>query len=324
MGNNLRAITVIGAGISGLTSAMRLREAGYPVRVVAEKFEAGTVSSVAGALWFPYECGPAVRVNRLARETYVWMSAVATMRPEAGIDLIENYETAITSMRPEWQDALPPHASVEWVAKSPVHREHGAWRFAAPRADPRYFLPWCRRQLSAAGVDFECRRAESLAIEADHAMAVVNCTGSAARRLAGDDLLRGLLCHLRIAEIGAWPSSRAAADEIATEAYVIPRRGCMVVGGTRIPTDAIGVRAGDRLIGDRLQSEALSVGIQVGKPIADVAGVLPCRDELRLCHDGCNPRIIHNYGHGGAGWTLSWGCAGEVLKLARQIADPVR
>jgi D-amino-acid oxidase len=41
------------------------------------------------------------------------------------------------------------------------------------------------------------------------------------------------------------------------------------------------------------------------------SGVRLERDQLR---DG---RIaIHNYGHGGAGFTLSWGCAREVLDLA--------
>lgn len=324
MSNTSRSVAVVGAGISGLVSAMRLREAGYQVRVVAEKFENETVSSVAAALWFPYECGPAARVNDFARETYAWMSAIATSHPEAGIDIVDNYETAKTQTRPDWHHALPPHVSVKWVTKSPVHREHGAWRFPAPRADPRYFLPWCRQNLLASGVDFECRRVESLAAEAERCLAVVNCTGSAARNLVGDNLLSGLLCHLRVAEIGSWPSSRSAADEITTDAYVIPRRGCVVIGGTRIPTDAIGIQPGDRLIGDRLQSEALSAGIGVGEAIADVAGVLPCRNELRLCLDDRDPRIIHNYGHGGAGWTLSWGCAGQVLELIRQVTSPLK
>jgi D-amino-acid oxidase len=41
------------------------------------------------------------------------------------------------------------------------------------------------------------------------------------------------------------------------------------------------------------------------------SGVRVERDELR---DGRT--VIHNYGHGGSGFTLSWGCAREVVNLA--------
>jgi D-amino-acid oxidase len=41
------------------------------------------------------------------------------------------------------------------------------------------------------------------------------------------------------------------------------------------------------------------------------SGVRLERDQLR---DGRT--VIHNYGHGGAGFTLSWGCAREVLDIA--------
>jgi glycine/D-amino acid oxidase-like deaminating enzyme len=53
-------------------------------------------------------------------------------------------------------------------------------------------------------------------------------------------------------------------------------------------------------------------------------GLRPGRTRVRLALDqapgagGAAAPIIHNYGHGGSGLTLAWGCAGEAVQLARQ------
>ena len=52
-------ILVIGAGVSGLTTAICLRQAGFDVTVTAENFTPNLTSTVAGALWEwpPAVCG---------------------------------------------------------------------------------------------------------------------------------------------------------------------------------------------------------------------------------------------------------------------------
>ena len=43
--------TVVGAGVSGLSTAIRLLERGHEVEIVSDKFSPETVSEVAAAIW---------------------------------------------------------------------------------------------------------------------------------------------------------------------------------------------------------------------------------------------------------------------------------
>ena len=99
--------------------------------------------------------------------------------------------------------------------------------------------------------------------------------------------------------------------------YAIPRRNDCVFGGTN---DLSSDLAADRATTERIVAECSRV-LKIEKPnvLAERVGLRPFRksgvrlerDELR---DGRT--VIHNYGHGGSGFTLSWGCAREVVNLA--------
>lgn len=53
----------------------------------------------------------------------------------------------------------------------------------------------------------------------------------------------------------------------------------------------------------------------------DDCGLRPIRAEVALKRQtlGAGQYVVHNYGHGGGGVTLSWGCAHEVVKLIASL-----
>lgn len=67
--------------------------------------------------------------------------------------------------------------------------------------------------------------------------------------------------------------------------------------------------------------------LRAARPVADWVGLRPGRSQLRLelsregvrlgggAVGGRRVPVVHNYGHGGAGLTLAWGCAGDVVRI---------
>jgi D-amino-acid oxidase len=300
-------ITVVGAGIIGLTTALTLEEQGHTVRIVAAGSGPQTTSAVAGAVWFPYRAGPPAKVAAWSAQTRAWLEQLSR-DPDAGIDLLTGYEIT-------YEEGLTPPIPW-WAANIEVTREpapvidgHMAWKFHAPRVEPARFLPWIMSRLRAT---IEYRAVFDLAAEPGDA--VINCTGLAARELAGDDLIYPLLGQTVITDPGGVDLAVSITDHRNPDSifYVIPRRDELVLGGCSLPWPPGAPPEINPEITARILAQARSLGLSVGRVRTERVGLRPYRLEVRLERDG---RIIHNYGHGGAGFTMCRGCAEEVARV---------
>jgi D-amino-acid oxidase len=300
-------ITVVGAGIIGLTTALTLQEHGHRVKVVAATQGAATTSAVAGAVWFPYRVGPKDKVALWAAATRTWLQRHAVDR-ESGIDLLTGYEITTEDdpdpRRPWWA----AHIDVARVP-SPVSGSPQAWSFSAPRAEPALFLPWITRQLKTP---VEHRQVVDL--EREPGDVVINCAGLDAREIVDDPELIGLFGQIVLCEPGTVDRTITVTDHRDPESvfYMIPRRNELVLGGCSIPWPRGAPVVEDPAITERILGQARALGLEVGTVRAVRTGLRPFRAEVRLERAG---RIIHNYGHGGAGFTLCGGCAEDVATL---------
>ena len=310
-------MTVLGAGVVGLTSAVRLLEAGCEVRVVTAVPVEATTSCVAAGIWFPTHVGPPERVAWWGRRT---LEVLAGQARDGVPGVLMRESLALYREppgRPGWTASV---GEVREAAAAELPAGYGyGLRFAVPLAETPVYLPWLAGQVRERGGEIVMRRAGSLGELADGwADAVVNCPGLGARDLAGDPSVypvRGQI--IRIVNPGLTLSVR---DEFhpAGRAYVHPRTRDCVLGGTLDedqwdttpdPATAAAIMA---------RCAEIVPAVADAEVIEHVAGLRPGRPEVRLEEEpGEVPgiRVVHNYGHGGAGITLSWGCAEEVTRI---------
>ena len=300
----------------GLTTALTLEERGHTVRVVAAETGDATTSAVAAAFWFPYRAGPPDRVVAWAAETKRWLDPLIA-DPASGVAARTGYEITtdegLDPPRPWWAAQIDVSRAPAPVAGAPI-----AWRYASLAIEPARLLPWLASQLRAP---IEHRTVTDLAGEPGDV--VVNCTGLAARDLAGDHALLPLFGQVVIAELGEVDRSVSVTDDRDPDAlfYLVPRHDELVLGGCALPWPPGTPPVVDTAITARILAQARSFGLPIG-PVKRVrAGLRPFRPEVRLERVG---RIIHNYGHGGAGYTLSRGCAVSVAELVGPASAGLR
>lgn len=299
-------VIVVGGGVIGLTTAIVLAESGRQVRVWCRERARDSTSAVAGGLWWPYRIEPEERVGDWALASLRVYEELALKAEETGVRLAEGLHAGARL------DGLGP-----WAAQVPGLREGPeGLRARLPLIDMPTHLDWLERRLIEAGGAVEVRDVERL----PDAPLVVNCTGLGARHLVPDPQVRPVRGQLVVVEnpgIREWYTAVEDAGEEST--YFMPQPYGLLLGGTAQeddgnltpdPATAGRIIAGCARIHPEI-ADARVLGHRVGlRPVRD-AGV---RVERQLTSNG--RVLVHNYGHGGAGVTVAWGCAQEAAALA--------
>ena len=306
-------ILVLGAGVTGLTAGVRLAEAGCDVHLLARELPLETTSAVAAALWYPYRIAPEQRVAAWSMSSYAVFRLLAETEPDCGVVLREGVEVVRSrGEAPAWTASVPGWRRLDFAP--PPYRD--GWTFPAPVIEMPVYLSWLRSRLEAAGGTLTRMALTELPDSAD---LVVNCSGLGARRLAGDssvEPVRGQVVRLSQVGIERWTLDSSGPT------YVVPRSRDIVVGGT----DGEGEwdLAPDAAVAEQLlaRATALVPELRDAVVLGHRVGLRPARSEVRLerVTGPAGRPVIHCYGQGGAGVTVSWGCADEVLRLAREAA----
>jgi len=307
---------VVGAGVIGLTSAVRLLEHGWRVRLWSADDPRRLTSAVAAALWYPYRIAPAERVHRWARATYDRYLHLAG-DPSTGVRLASATELWRTTPSELWADPLFADVPRHPAPSRPPYT--GALRLRLPVAETPRHLPWLWRRFYALGGRFERRWVAHLEEALAAAELVVLAAGLGAGALVGDATLvpvRGQV--VRVANPGleeVWLDLDPPEPGAVT--YVVPRRDDVVLGGTAEEGRADTTADPAQTAAIRARCAALEPRLAAAPMLGVEVGLRPVRPAVRLeAEDHGGTRLVHNYGHGGAGWTVAWGCADEVVALA--------
>ncbi|MCA9917585.1 MAG: FAD-dependent oxidoreductase [Anaerolineales bacterium] len=311
-----KQMAIVGGGVSGLASGLKLLEAGFEVTLFARELPPHTTSDVAAAFWYPDGAEPAARVRQWAAVSHAEFLKLTAV-PQSGVSLKPSVDLAREPFAPpDWLEMMDA-----WEAVSYAPNLHG-YRTVVPAIDTPTYMPYLLRQFQANRGQIVLREVTNLAELAAQFELVVNCAGVWAGELVADTAvtpIRGQI--IRASKPAELPDEIVHLDAEVYSTYIVPRQNDVILGGSK--------QRGDwRLAPDPKLAEdiwqrclALQPALQEAEILEHRVGLRPGRTEVRLELEtvATGSAVIHNYGHGSIGHTLAWGCAAEVVALAKGL-----
>uniref|UniRef100_A0A914CE51 FAD dependent oxidoreductase domain-containing protein n=1 Tax=Acrobeloides nanus TaxID=290746 RepID=A0A914CE51_9BILA len=324
-------IAIIGQGVSGVSCALAILERFPDVQVTLfgdRPFEKITSYGPPGH----FEIDSKPNFKRWATVTFERFAQIYKEHSpeETGVKLVTNYSMSDTKEKLE--EFEKHNADVvynfKWLSERErtsifAHPKKYVIHYTAYNSEGRKYVPWMKNQCESKGAKFVTRKISSVKELGDEFDLVINCGGLNGGKLAGDDdsvfPVRGVGFEVD----AIWHKHMIDFDESTT--YTIPKGNTVFLGTVRQPhrydTE---VTEEDRrdILGRYYENHPI---FKSAKIISEWCGLRPDRPTVRVEHkqevsnNGKRFHLIHDYGHGGNGFVLHWGCAQEVANFVEKI-----
>ncbi|WPH04431.1 Hypothetical protein R9X50_00732200 [Acrodontium crateriforme] len=351
-------IVVLGAGVSGLTTALLLtRDGKHNVTIIAKHmpgdYDIEYASPWAGANYLPVAT-PGSPAETFERNTWPELAKLASNTPEAGIHFQDTliYRRAKDKGTPvgdwfaellkedAWFKEVVPNFRTLPENELPKGIEGGT-AFTSVCINTAIYLPWLVGQCLKHGATVQrgivnhIADAANLHSSGNRADIVVNCTGISSLYLGGvtDKAVyaaRGQIAVVRNSPQGVMMTTSGTDDGDDEAVYIMNRAaggGC-ILGGC-LQKDVWESQA-DPNLAVRIMKRAVELcpalvppgkGIEALSVIRHSVGLRPMRNGgIRVEKDVVDGvAVVHNYGHGGYGYQTGWGCSQYAAQLVHEV-----
>ncbi|KAF8993435.1 nucleotide-binding domain-containing protein [Cyathus striatus] len=365
-------ILIIGGGVTGLTTAWALLDAGYSVTVISDKWVSlhdRLTSQIAGALWEwpPAVCGKHLNAFSLKRSKEWCMTSYRVFE-----QLMNSLPSQIHGVRwrmanffftkdiesmpgqlekmnelmdaPDLRGFKRDRALVNQHKVTPNSGVVDSYQHLAPVIDTDVYMAWLTEFVASKGAKLITGRVYGDLIDSEerllakyHADIIVNATGLGAFELASDSTvypLRGALIRVvndgikfpKIDEALCVSHDDTHEDDAEDIVFIVPRNDrTLILGGLAQPNEyTLDLTfSSPEIVRMRERCNQFVPGLEDAEYMESdpiVQGLRPftgtnvrVEQERRRRKSGAPSRLVHSYGQGGAGFSLSFGIRGGIV-----------
>ncbi|KHN76219.1 D-amino-acid oxidase 2 [Toxocara canis] len=321
-------VCVIGAGINGLSIATHLQRSlcGAKITIITDEVTPNLTSDAAAGFWKPYLL-PDPRKHLIAKwglETFRLLESLYSGGDET-VTMVSGYVfNDVSENTSEWETIVYNfrHLTSEEIASLGYSQYKFGYFFTTYCLDVSAYLKTLAQRFLNEGGKIIQKKLESLDDLPEDYDIIVNCSALGSKVLFDDRSIypiRGQVVRVKSSTIKHF-------FMFGTDYYTIVNGDRVILGGTHENDDWDRAVRSD--VAKRIWQgcQNLIPQLKNAKLEGHAVGLRPARPTIRLelntfkVH-GKEVPVVHNYGHGGSGITLFYGCCLEVASL---VEDALR